>query len=108
MTNGPATEDVLGDLHCKVAEVMLNALDMIEKAQQVYEDTDTEVLSEKGIEQPELNPALLSVMVRFLDANKITCAPSVGNTMGELEQKLAAKAKTRRQIGGVVHQLFEE
>ena len=85
---GPATEGVLGDLHNKVAEVMIHALDHIEKAQEVYDATDVETLAAQGRKEPELNPALLSVMVRFLDANKITCAPEAGNTMSELEKKL--------------------
>jgi hypothetical protein len=107
VAKGPATEGTLGDLHNKVADVMISALDHIEKAQDAYEAMDVEVLAEKGIEPPELNPALLSVMVRFLDANKITCAPAEGNTMSELEQKLADKAKKRRAVGNVVHLINE-
>ncbi|KJC51079.1 hypothetical protein UP09_03265 [Bradyrhizobium sp. LTSP885] len=82
---------------------MIRALDHVEKAQEVFEATDVEVLAEKGIKEPELNPALLSVMVRFLDANKVTCAPEAGNTMSDLEQRLADKVKRRRSIGNVVH-----
>jgi hypothetical protein len=83
---------------------MIRALDISEKAQEVYEATDVEVLAEKGMKEPELNPALLSVMVRFLDANKVTCAPEAGNEMGELEKRLAEKAsKRRRTVGNVVH-----
>ena len=95
MTKGPATEGVLGDLHQKVAKVMINALD------QVITNQDTPI--EDGEVRADLNPALLSVMVRFLDANKITCAPEIGNTMSELERKLAAKSQKRRQVGNVVH-----
>lgn len=104
---GPATEGTLGTLHNKVAEVMISALDAIEKAQEAYSEMDTEVIAEHGIKEPELNPALLSVMVRFLDANKITCAPEIGNTMGELEQRLADKSKKRRAVGNVVHLIDE-
>ena len=100
---GPATEGTLGDLHNKVADVMIGALATIEKAQEAYSAMDTEVIAEKGIKEPELNPALLSVMVRFLDANKITCAPEAGNTMSDLEQRLADKSKKRRAVGNVVH-----
>jgi hypothetical protein len=103
VAKGPATEGTLGELHNKVAQVMISALDHIEKAQEVYEATDVEVLAEQGRKEPELNPALLSVMVRFLDANKITCAPEAGNTMSELEQRLADKSKKRRAVGNVVH-----
>lgn len=107
VTKGPATEGTLGDLHNKVAGVMIRALDISEKAQEVYEAMDIEVIAEKGIKEPELNPALLSVVVRFLDANKITCAPEAGNEMGALEQRLADKAKKRRAVGNVVHLIDE-
>ena len=103
MSKGPATEGRLGDLHNKVAEVMITALDVSSKAQEAYSLMDAEVIADKGIKEPEINPALLSVMVRFLDANKVTCAPETGNSMGELEQRLAEKAKKRRSVGNVVH-----
>jgi hypothetical protein len=47
-------------------------------------------------------------MVRFLDANKITCAPEAGNTMSDLEQRLADKSKKRRAVGNVVHLTQED
>lgn len=96
-----AKESELGELHSKVAKVMTKALDHVEKAQDAYDMMDAEVIAEKGIKEPELNPALLSVMVRFLDANKITCAPEAGNETGELEKKLADRRKNRRKIGNV-------
>ena len=82
---------------------MITALDVSSKAQEAYSLMDAEVIADKGIKEPEINPALLSVMVRFLDANKVTCAPETGNSMGELEQRLAEKAKKRRSVGNVVH-----
>jgi hypothetical protein len=97
-SKGPASESSLGDLHTKVAKVMINALDKViaqqENPTQDENGNDVEVV---------INPALISVAVKFLDSNKITCAPEIGNTMSELEQKLAAKAKKRRQVGNVVH-----
>jgi hypothetical protein len=101
--SGPAKESKLGDLHSKVADVMIGALDVNAKAQEAYNLMDAEQIAERDIKQPELNPALLSVVVRFLDANKITCAPEAGNTMSDLEQRLADKRKTRRAVGNVVH-----
>lgn len=98
-TKGPATEAALGTLHSKIAKVMTTALDQIEQRQETWTSLDSEVQDDP----PEVNPALLSVMVRFLDANKITCAPEAGNSMNELEKKLAAKKQTRRQVGNVVH-----
>jgi hypothetical protein len=82
---------------------MISALDQTEKAQEAYNLMDAEQIAEQDIKQPELNPALLSVMVRFLDANKVTCAPEVGNAMGDLEQRLAEKKTKRRSVGNVVH-----
>lgn len=99
---GPATEGRLGDLHNKIADVMIAALDHTEKAQEAFELMAAEMIAEKGIEGPVLNPALLSVMVRFLSDNKVTCAPEAGNTMSELEQKLSEK-RSRRRVGNVVH-----
>ena len=98
-TKGPATEADLGNLHSKIATVMTKALDQIEQRQENWSNADSATQDDP----PEVNPALLSVMVRFLDANKITCAPEAGNSMNELEKKLAAKKQTRRQVGNVVH-----
>lgn len=108
MTKGPASEGVLGDLHSKVAKVMTNALTQIETAQALYDVRAEEAKDDPEVEVPpvtEVNPALLSVMVRFLDANKITCAPATTNVMGSLEAQLAAKRQKR--VGNVV-QLREE
>ncbi|QPC44926.1 hypothetical protein HW532_20835 [Kaustia mangrovi] len=95
MAKGPAKEGTLGDLHNRVAEVMIGALDQI-KAQQEASDPGNE-----DMPPPEPNSALLSVMVRFLNDNKITCAPENGNQMSELEKKLAEKK--RKRVGNVVH-----
>ena len=101
MSKGPATEGRLGDLHNKVAEVMIRALDQIERSQENY-DARVGTEDEPDI-SPDLPPALLSVMVKFLDSNKITCAPEEGNSMSELERKLNDKKKKRRTVGNVVH-----
>lgn len=91
---GPATESALGDLHNKVAKVMVNALDKMISSQ----ETPSQDAEGNDIDVP-VNPALLSVITKFLDTNKITCAPEVGNTMSELEQKLAEKRSRRRKVG---------
>jgi hypothetical protein len=91
---GPATESTLGDLHSKVAKVMVIAVDKMITAQ---ENPKTD---EEGNEvDVPISPALLSVITKFLDTNKITCAPEAGNTMSELEQKLAEKRSRRRKVG---------
>ena len=94
MTTTPktATEGQLGELHQKVAKVLCNALDRV--------ITEQEAPADPEIDLP-LNPALLSVAIKFLDSNKITCAPEAGNHMSDLERKLADKAATRRKVGNV-------
>lgn len=97
---GPATEGVLGELHQKVAKVLINALDNVITTQEaggVTAGADGDM-----VEIP-LNPALLSVAIKFLDSNKITCAPEAGNAMSDLERKLKDRQATRRQVGNVVH-----
>lgn len=105
-----AKESKLGALHDKMATVMGAALDQVEQQQQVYEFATQKAMEEEDIEmiplsEPNVNPALLSVIERFLSNNNITCIPEEGNVMGELEQKLAAKKerRARRQVGNVVH-----
>lgn len=108
MSKGPAKESTLGDLHNKVATVMLSSLDNIQRAQDAFADIPVEQLVEDGVTVPEINPALLSVMVRFLDANKITCAPETSETMTDLEKRLAERRSKRRQVGNVVHAFQDE
>lgn len=104
-----AKESELGDLHNKVAKVMGSALDTISKQQIVYEQAITRAIENEDPElmpasEPNVNPALLSVITRFLDSNKITCVPEAGNTMGELERKLKEKKERKlRVVGGISH-----
>lgn len=106
-----ASESELGGLHRKMAQVMGSALHQIELNQQVYELAATKAIEEENPEimplaAPELNPALLSVIERFLSNNKITCVPEKGNAMGELERKLQAKMERRqlKLVGGTAHE----
>jgi hypothetical protein len=105
-----ATEGKLGDLHNKMAQVMGNALNQLEVQQQAYDMAMAKAIEEQNPElapaaEPNLNPALLSVIARFLDSNKITCVPEAGNTMGDLERKLEAKKARRalKVVGGISH-----
>lgn len=104
-----ATETKLGDLHNKIATVMGNALDHIEKQQLAYGqaiDAAIELNDPEAVpaSEPNVNPALLSVIARFLDSNNITCVPETGNVMGELERKLKQKKERRlKVVGGISH-----
>ncbi|QWY83440.1 terminase small subunit protein [Rhizobium phage RHph_X3_9] len=109
-----AKESELGELHNAVARVMRNALTATEKQQEAY-DVKVQIATDAQDPElmpefvPEVNPALLSVITRFLDSNKITCVPEAGNVMGELEKQLAAKKErraARKAVGNVV-QLHE-
>ena len=103
MTKKAATEAALGDLHAKVAKVMADALTVFDKAQEVYLEAEKDELSE--LTAPILNPALLSVMTKFLSDNKITCVPEESEGMSELEEKLRRrreKRSLRTANGGVV------
>lgn len=96
MTVKAAKEQVLGDLHSKVAKVMHNALDVIDAQQEeflrgTHEDT----------EAPAVNSSLLSVITKFLADNKITCVPEESQEVSELAERL--KNKKRRRVGNVVH-----
>lgn len=100
MTTNAATEAALGSLHGKVAKVMTRALDNIEAAQEAFDPTNTEAIV------PEVSPALLSVITKFLNENKITCTPEDSAEMSDLERTLAEKRTRRRprkQVGNVVH-----
>lgn len=107
-----ASESELGDLHSKVAKVMKRALEHTEVAQDLFDaviervSEDPESLDAEVLKPPVVNPALLSVITKFLDANKITCIPEAGNTMSELEEQLKRK-RARKTVGSVV-QLFDE
>ena len=100
MTTNAATESVLGELHNKIAKVMTKALDNFEAAQDAYDPL------QEGSILPEPNASLLSVITKFLNENKITCAADESEAVSELEARLAGKRtgrRARRQVGNVVH-----
>lgn len=101
MTNKAATEGKLGSLHSKIADVMSNALDVTAKSQELYLEM-ADVTEDIG-PPPEVSAPLLSVMVKFLNDNKISCQIEDSDAMSDLAAKLEARRKTRRQVGNVVH-----
>lgn len=87
-----ATEKRLGELHQKVAEVLIDALDGDELP--AYTDPETgEELPAKAIPP---SAAIIAAATKFLKDNEITCQPSEDNALGELEQRMAAR-RTKRQ-----------
>lgn len=97
MTTNAANEKDLGGLHNKVAKVMSQALDVVDKAQEVYLENPS--LEELG-PAPEVSAPLLSVITKFLNDNKITCVPEESAGLSDLEQRLKNK---RKRVGNVVH-----
>lgn len=86
-----ATEGKLGDLHDKVADVLIGALDRSEK---LATATGEEVFP------IEVNPALISVATKFLKDNEITCQAGEGSKTQELQEQLN---KRRRTVNNVTH-----
>lgn len=112
MANGAASESVLGELHGKVAKVMTRALDQIGRAQDAFDEADeTGSLEETLATRPEVPAALLGVMTKFLNENKITCTPEDSESMSDMERALAEKRtrrRPRRSVGNVVHAFDDE
>lgn len=86
-----ATEQILGELHAKVATVLADALD----GEELPGYTDPE--SGEVYEPKRLKPsaAIIAAATKFLKDNEITCTPSESNAIGELEQKMQARREKR-------------
>lgn len=109
MSNSAATEDALGELHNKVAKVMTNALNQIEAAQDHFDVleqqldagdvSDPDKVADVLKARPDVSPALLSAMTKFLADNHITCNDTKGAASG---LKDTLDKKRRRSVGNVV------
>lgn len=80
-----ASNSVLGKLHEKLAEVMLEAL-----------DGEKFVDPESGEETvfKATNPALFTAIAKFLKDNDIVAVPETEDALTALKKRLAEKAKT--------------
>lgn len=106
-----ATESKLGELHAKVADIMVNTLDYYERTAHEHDERVELAKEEQNpellpiTERPIAPPALLTAITKFLADNKITCAPEDDNSLSELEDRLAKKRKRGRRglavVGGV-------
>jgi hypothetical protein len=102
MTIKAASERTLGELHSRVAKVMVGALDVYDTAQEVYlekaaQGDTTDVIV------PEVNASLLSVITKFLADNSITCVPEESEELTGLHAKLKEKRQNRKTVSNVVH-----
>lgn len=96
-----ATEAQLGELHSKVAQVLSNALKVVEKAQTMYLESDVPLDV-----MPEVSAPLLSVATKFLADNKITCTPDESSALSDLDKTLTDKRAKREgkrlSVGNVI------
>lgn len=86
-----ATEKRLGELHEKVAEVLIDALDGEELPG--YTDPETEEV----VPAKRLAPsaAIIAAATKFLKDNEITCVVSDSNALGALEARMAERRAKR-------------
>lgn len=112
MADKPATVEALGDLHYRVARVMVNVLETYEKGQEVYLKKADQIMvaDEEDLipldipEPPVISPAMLGAITKFLSDNSITAAPGENKDLDELAQTLAGRQGGRRRaVGNVVH-----
>lgn len=107
MAKNAATEAIMGLLHAKVASVMVKALDNVEAAQTAFKDAlesgNEDAVMEALGNMPEVSPALLSAVTKFLADNKITCQPEDDANLGGLAERLKAKQSGKRKaVGNIV------
>ena len=107
--NETATESSLSALHAQIARVMKRELDVYESAQNWFlKFGDTPYTTEDGEtvefpQPPQMPPALLSAITKFLKDNDVTAVPEDSDELSELEQALAVKRK-RRPIAATSHE----
>jgi len=94
-----ANEDVLSELHEKLASVMLEELEASEEAQILLDDYGDQIPDAVAVYLvakigSSSSPSLLTAVTKFLKDNDITCQPSASEDMSALEQILHKKPKS--------------
>ena len=87
MAKGAATEEKLANLHNVLADALIAGVS--EQKTVLDEETGEEATYYVA------NPALLTVAIKFLKDNDITCQPSEENKTGRLKQELEERKKNR-------------
>ena len=104
-----ATEDQLGQLHGKVAEVMTAALAQSETAAYLLSipreenekiPLDVILFLEKC---KEVNPSLLTAATKFLKDNNISADPTTSTELSELEKTLASRQPSAKVSDVPIH-----
>lgn len=97
-----AKSELLGRLHAKMAEIMLNTLMAYDEKQAAVAELCTKA---KDLGEPDLvagvfiqepSPALLGAITKFLKDNEITCNTEDSAEMSELGKRLEAKTEARK------------
>ncbi|QOE32111.1 terminase small subunit [Rhizobium phage Palo] len=109
MSKNAADESVLGTLHSKVAAVMVGILTNTTKAIEAYEEATVDASAEEiaALPVPELSPAMLSAMTKFLSDNKITCNVAEDKNLSDLQKHLNEKRR-KKTVGNVVPLMPDE
>lgn len=94
MAKNAATEQVLGDLHAKVARVFIRVCEGYEEdMKQEHVDVDGAT-----IPAPEVNPAMMGAMTKFLKDNSIAFDTEELEVLSDTEQRLAQRRKQRAKL----------
>lgn len=105
MSANKATDKMLGELHGKLASVMLSALSNSERAAALLEEFRDELPEEvvKFLDNLDgASPATLTAIAKFLKDNSITCAIEDNDEMSELQERLNDKKRLRKRVGNVI------
>lgn len=100
-----ASDKSLGQLHGKLAEVMLKSLTDSDVASELLDAYEDELPSDviKFLQRVgNTNPALLTAVSKFLKDNDITCVIEDNNDMTELQRLLQQKKNARKRVGNIV------
>lgn len=84
--NNRASGSVLGTLHEKLAEVMLDALDG---------ESFTDEASGETTQFKATNPALFTAIAKFLKDNDIVAIPETEDAVADLKRRLAEKSQSK-------------
>lgn len=106
MSKKAATEEVLGNLHSKIAKVMTDALTASENQialhnaalEDAKNNDDVEAMAMLLSKPKEVNASLLSVITKFLADNSITCQVEKSEELTGLQALLKNKNDARNNV----------
>lgn len=109
MSNNAAHEKDLGALHSAVAKIMSTTLKNLQKMQDAFDEAldaaqgDPTAVMDAIVTRPEVSPALLAAITKFLADNKITCQVEESAELSETARIIQEKQKARRKgVGNVI------